>query len=159
MAKEFHITRSTEIAAPAAQILPLITNLREWQSWSPWEGLDPNLERTYGGPAQGVGQTYAWEGNSKAGRGRMEILEVTDHHVGIDLHFAAPMRAHNRIDFTLTSSPGGATTGVEWAMTGPQNLVMSLMSKFWSMEKLIGPDFEKGLRQLKARAESGRTAT
>jgi hypothetical protein len=39
-------------------------------------------------------------------------------------------------------------------MTGPQNVVMRLMSKFWSMEKLVGPDFEKGLAQLKSTAEN-----
>jgi hypothetical protein len=39
-------------------------------------------------------------------------------------------------------------------MTGPQNAVMRLMSRFWSMEKLVGPDFEKGLARLKAAAEA-----
>ena len=39
-------------------------------------------------------------------------------------------------------------------MTGPQNFVMRLMSKVWSMEKMIGPDLEKGLTQLKQVAES-----
>ncbi len=35
-------------------------------------------------------------------------------------------------------------------MTGPQNVVMRLMSKVWSMEKMIGPDLEKGLAQAQA---------
>lgn len=150
----FRVSRSTEIAAPAARILPHLVDLRAWQKWSPWEGIDPNLERTYSGADRGVGAVYAWEGNSKAGAGRMEILEADDDHVGIDLQFSAPMRAHNRIDLTLEPVGDGGTTRVEWAMTGPQNFVMRLMSKLWSMEKLIGPDFEKGLRQLKALAES-----
>lgn len=149
----FRVSRSTDVAAPAARILPHLVNLRAWQKWSPWEDIDPNLERTYSGAETGVGAVYAWQGNSKAGAGRMEILEADDDHVGIDLQFSAPMRAHNRIDLTLTPTTDGRTR-VEWAMTGPQNLVMRLMSKFWSMEKLIGPDFEKGLRQLKALAES-----
>ena len=82
----------------------------------------------------------------------MEIVESEPRHVAVDLLFAAPMKAHNRVDFTLT--PAGDSTQVEWAMTGPQNLVMRLMSKVWSMEKLVGPDFEKGLAQLKRTAES-----
>ena len=55
MAKEFRVSRSTTIAAPPERILPLITTLREWRKWSPWEGLDPNLERKYAGrtPAPG----------------------------------------------------------------------------------------------------------
>ena len=152
MAKNFHISRSIEIAAPPEQITPLLRDLHAWRTWSPWEDTDPHLERTYSGAESGVGAAYAWQGNSKAGAGRMEILEVADTHVGVDLLFSAPMKAHNRVDFTLV--PQGSTTRVEWAMTGPQNVVMRLLSKIWSMEKMIGPDLEKGLRQLKAAAES-----
>ncbi len=153
MATEFHISRSTLVAAPSERVHALVNDLHEWQKWSPWEGLDAHLERTYTGPQSGVGATYAWRGNRKAGQGRMEIVESQPHHVGVDLVFSAPMRATNRVDFTMT--PSGDSTAVEWAMTGPQNVVMRLMSRFWSMEKLIGPDFEKGLAQLKAAAESG----
>ena len=150
--KSFHISRETTIAAPPERIHALVNDFHEWQAWSPWEGLDPAMERTYAGPATGVGAVYAWRGNSKAGEGRMEILESEPQHVAVDLLFAAPMKAHNRVDFTLT--PDGDGTRVEWAMTGPQNVVMRLMSKVWSMEKLIGPDFEKGLAQLKRTAEN-----
>lgn len=153
MPKEFRVIRSTDIAAPPERILPQLTDLRQWRHWSPWEDVDADLERTYGGADSGVGQTYAWRGNRKAGAGRMEILEVEDRHVAVDLQFSAPMKAHNRIDFTLT--PAGDTTRVDWVMTGPQNLVMRAMSIVMKMDKLIGPDFEKGLKRLKERVESG----
>jgi|SRR5689334_15786876 uncharacterized protein YndB with AHSA1/START domain len=150
--KSFHISRETTIAAPPERVHALVNDFHEWQAWSPWEGLDPAMERTYAGSATGVGAVYAWRGNSKAGEGRMEILESAPQHVAVDLLFAAPMKAHNRVDFTLTPTADG--THVEWAMTGPQNVVMRLMSKFWSMEKLVGPDFERGLAQLKTTAEN-----
>lgn len=152
MAKDFHVSRSTEIAAPPERIIPFLTDFREWRKWSPWEETDPNLQRTYEGPASGVGAVYSWHGNSQAGAGRMEVLEVDDSHVGIDLRFRAPMQAHNRIDFKLT--PAVNQTRVEWIMTGPQNLVMRLMSVFWKMEKMVAPDFEKGLAKLKSTVES-----
>ena len=152
MAKEFTVHRSIDIAAPPERILPLLTDLRAWQKWSPWEGLDPALERTYAGAESGVGAVYGWRGNSKAGQGRMEIVETAEDRVGIELLFAAPMKAHNRVDFELTPTEAG--TRVSWVMTGPQNLVMRLMSKVYSMEKMIAPDLEKGLRQLKQVAES-----
>jgi uncharacterized protein YndB with AHSA1/START domain len=150
--KSFHISRETTIAAPPERVHALVNDFHEWQAWSPWEGLDPAMERTYAGSATGVGAVYAWRGNSKAGEGRMEILESAPQHVAVDLLFAAPMKAHNRVDFTLTPTADG--THVEWAMTGPQSVVMRLMSKFWSMEKLVGPDFERGLAQLKTTAEN-----
>lgn len=152
MAKNFRVSRSTEIAAPAERILPLLTDFREWRKWSPWEEADPKLERTYEGPASGVGAIYSWQGNSQAGAGRMEVLEADNSHVAIDQRFRAPMQAHNRIEFQLT--PAAGKTVVEWVMTGPQNLVMRIMSVFWKMEKMVGPDFEKGLAKLKTVAET-----
>jgi hypothetical protein len=154
--KSFHISRETTIAASPERIHALVDDFHEWQAWSPWEGLDPAMERTYTGPSSGVGAVYAWRGNSKAGQGRMEIVESQPHHVAVDLLFAAPMKAHNRVDLTLT--PTGDGTHVEWSMTGPQNVVMRLMSKVWSMEKMIGPDFERGLAQLKRTAEQPRAS-
>lgn len=150
--KSYRIRRETTVAAPPERVRALLDDFHEWQAWSPWEGLDPAMERTYTGAASGVGAVYAWRGNGKAGQGRMEVIESDARHVAVDLLFSAPMKAHNRVDFTLAPAEGG--THVEWAMTGPQNLVMRLMSKVWSMEKLVGPDLEKGLAQLKRTAEN-----
>jgi hypothetical protein len=153
--KSFHLSRETTIAAPVERIHALLNDFHEWPAWSPWEELDPAMERAYDGPSAGVGAIYAWRGNSKAGEGRMEIVESEPQHVAVDLLFAAPMKAHNRVDFTLTPvTDDVGTTHVEWAMTGPQNVVMRLMSKVWSMEKMIGPDLEKGLTKLKRVAET-----
>ena len=153
MAKDFHVSRSTQIAAPPERIHALLDDFHEWRRWSPWEDLDPDMDRTYAGPDSGVGAKYAWRGSGRAGQGRMEILESEPHHVAVELVFAAPMRATNRVDFTLV--PKGDTTGVEWVMTGPQNVVMRLMGKLMSMDKMVGPDFERGLARLKAAAEAG----
>ena len=38
-------------------------------------------------------------------------------------------------------------------MTGPKTLMIRVMGLFRSMEKMIGPDFEKGLARLKSVAE------
>ncbi|GAA2021270.1 SRPBCC family protein [Terrabacter terrae] len=149
--KSFRITRATTINASPERIHALLDDFHEWRAWSPWEGLDPAMERSYAGAASGVGAVYAWRGNRRAGAGRMEIVESEARHVAVDLLFSAPMKAHNRVDFTLT--PADDRTTVEWSMTGPQNVVMRLMSTFWSMEKLVGPDMEKGLAQLKGAAE------
>jgi hypothetical protein len=82
---EYEVTRSTTIAAPPEHIRPPIENFHEWRRWSPWEELDPDLRREYSGPESGPGAAYAWEGNRKAGRGRMEILDVQPERVDIRL--------------------------------------------------------------------------
>src|SRR5205814_6779293 len=71
----FRIERKTTIAAPPASVFAKVNDLHNWQAWSPWEKMDPDLKRTYGGPSAGNGATYAWVGNKKVGEGRMTIIE------------------------------------------------------------------------------------
>jgi hypothetical protein len=148
----FRVQRSIRVAAPPERIYPLVADFKRWREWSPWEGLDPNLEREYGPAERGKGATYAWDGNKQAGAGSMEITEeAPPYAVGIDLRFTRPFPAHNTTEFRL--KPDGKSTEVTWAMHGAQPFVMRVMTMFFSMEKLIGPDFEKGLAKLKAEAE------
>ncbi|HTB74185.1 MAG TPA: SRPBCC family protein, partial [Polyangiaceae bacterium] len=73
MADIFRIARSATIAAPPERIAPYIQDFRAWEKWSPYEKLDPRMKKTFSGAERGVGASYAWEGNSKAGAGSMTI--------------------------------------------------------------------------------------
>ncbi len=146
----FEMSRSTTIAAPPERIHALLDDFHAWQTWSPWEGIDPDLQRTYTGQDQGVGAHYAWSGNKKAGEGTMEILESTPSSVVCDLRFLKPFKATNVMRFDLTRS--GAGTAVAWTMTGERGAVMGLMGKLY-FDKAVGKDFDRGLAQLKAAAE------
>ncbi len=148
----FRVERSGSMQAPPQKVFALIENFHEWTSWSPWEHLDPNLKRTYGGAEKGKGATYAWQGNAQAGEGRMEILEATPvSRVLIKIDFFKPFEAHNQVEFAITGD--GGLTRVVWSMTGPQAFMMKVMCLFMSMDKMVGKDFEKGLISLKAVAE------
>jgi len=150
--KTFRVERSFDIAAPAEKIYPLIADFRAWTQWSPYENRDPNLRRTYGAVTNGLGATYAWEGNKNVGSGKMEILQASPpSRIVIDLQFLKPFKAHNQAEFTL--QPNGNTTRVSWAMTGPASLMMRVMGLFMNMDKMIGRDFEAGLAKLKSVTE------
>ncbi len=148
----FEMTRSAAIAAPTERVHALIDDFRAWQQWSPWEGLDPDLQRTFTGPERGVGSHYEWSGNKKAGHGTMEIIESTPTAVAVDLRFLKPFEATNVTRFDLTPTATG--TDVVWTMTGERGAVMGLMGKLY-FDKQIGKDFDRGLAQLKAAAEAG----
>ena len=45
----FHVERAMAIAAPPERIFPLISDFRNWRSWSPYEKLDPAMKRTLSG--------------------------------------------------------------------------------------------------------------
>src|SRR4030095_5916067 len=103
------VQRSATIKAPPDKIYPLITDLRRWSVWSPWEKRDPAMKRTFGGAYSGKGATYVWQGNRDVGEGRMEIVEATPpSKIAIQLDFIKPLEGHIIAEFTL-STEGDAT--------------------------------------------------
>ncbi len=148
---EFYVVRSIAIKAPPEKILPLITDFHQWGSWSPWEKMDPAMQRTFSGAPSGKGAIYHWKGNDKVGEGQMEITAVQADLVKIKLDFLKPFEAHNLAVFDVETK--GDMTTVNWRMIGPANFLTKLMSVFVSMDKMVGPDFEKGLANMKVVAE------
>lgn len=149
----FVIQRGTTITAPPERVYALINDLHAFNTWNPWALKDPTTKMAYEGPASGPGAAYSWDSQG-LGQGRMQIIEaVPARLVAARLEFIKPMAALNRVDFTL--QPDGAATRVTWAMSGPMPFVSKLMSIFFSMDKMVGPDFEAGLSNLKALAEKG----
>jgi len=152
----FRIERTAVVNAPADRIYPLISDFHQWLNWSPWEGRDPALKRTYSGPERGKGAVYAWDGNKNVGSGRMEILEASlpsnsPSKVVIKLDFLKPFEAHNTAEFTML--PQGGATSVIWVMHGPAPFLSKVMQVFMNMDRMIGRDFEAGLANLKTITE------
>ena len=110
------------------------------------------MKRTYSANTAGKGATYGWEGNKDVGVGGMEIAESTPpSKLTIKLNFEKPFKASNVVNFTLTPTADG--TEVTWSMEGQANFMSKIMCLFLSMDKMVGPDFEAGLANLKAAAE------
>jgi uncharacterized protein YndB with AHSA1/START domain len=147
----FRVERSTTIAASPQAIFPYIDDFHAWEVWSPYEKMDANLAKTYSGPPHGKGAAYGWVGK-KAGSGRMEILQSdAPSKIVIQLDFSKPMTAHNTAEFSL--EPHASGTKVTWAMYGPNTFMSKVMGLFFSMDKLVGPQFEEGLASLKRVSE------
>jgi Polyketide cyclase / dehydrase and lipid transport len=149
----YTVERTTTVHAHAPEIYPHIADFHRWTEWSPWEGMDPDLQRDYSGAESGPGAVYTWSGNRKAGQGRMEITGAEEpNRVVIDLRFEKPFKSSSETTFLL--EPDGPGTKVTWRMTGPATMMTKVMGLFTSMDKMIGPDFEKGLERLRGVAES-----
>ena len=148
----FRVQRSISIKAQPEKIFPLINDFQSWMAWSPWEKMDPMLKRTYSGSVQGQGAVYEWDGNNKVGTGRMEIIEIAPpSKVLIKLDFIKPFEGHNIAEFTLEGH--GDSTNVTWAMFGPAAYMAKVMSLFMDCDKMVGPQFETGLANMKAVTE------
>jgi uncharacterized protein YndB with AHSA1/START domain len=146
----FQVERSTRLAASPAAVYATVVDFRQWERWSPWAKLDPKQKTTLVG--EGVGAVYTWSGDDKVGSGRMTIVEaVPGARVGIKLEFLRPFEQTNETAFVIV--PDGAGSSLTWQMKGRYGFVGRAMSIFMNMDKMIGPDFEKGLASLKADLE------
>lgn len=148
----FRVSRSLDISAPPEKIYSILSDFRRSPEWSPYEKLDPNMKRTHSGAAAGKGAVYAWDGDSNAGAGRMEIVEATPgQSVTLRLDFIRPFEGSNTVEYKL--QPNGSATRVSWDMHGPMPFISKVMCVFVDLDTMIGKDFETGLANLKELAE------
>ena len=151
----FRVSRSAVMAAPPGDVFEQVNDLHNWRRWSPWERMDPNLQRTYDGAASGAGAAYSWVGNKQVGEGRMTILESRPSElIRIKLEFFKPFAATNETGFTFR--PEGEQTHMTWDMVGQRSFCFKVMGLVMSMDRMVGRQFEEGLRKLQAVVESPR---
>lgn len=144
----FSVVREADFKAAPNKVFAQINDFHNWSAWSPWEKMDPDMKREFSGAATGVGAKYAWVGNKKVGQGNMEITNsVPSKNMQLDLNFIKPFQASNVTEFTLT--PNGKGTHVKWEMRGRAPFMFRVMGMFFSMDKIVGTDFERGLANLR----------
>jgi hypothetical protein len=153
----YHVERSVVIAAPAEAAFAQVNDFHAWKAWSPWEKMDPQMKWNISDPAAGVGAKYHWEGNDKVGVGEMLITESTPvSHIGFKVDFLKPYTSSFTSGFTFT--PGESGTTVRWAMDGKADFMTKAMCLVTPMDKMVGPDFERGLATLKTTTEEAARA-
>ncbi len=146
---DFRIERSALIAASAQALFEQVNDVHKFDAWNPWAKVDPNVKNTYSGPASGVGACCSWDGNNEIGAGSSTIIESKPGElVRQRMDYKRPMEGTNTVDFTFKSE--GDKTRVTWAMYGPQPFKGKIVSVFFDCEKICGPQFEQGLKNLEA---------
>ena len=97
---------------------------------------------------------FDWERTGKAGKWRLEIVEVTASATvttTMKLDILEPMEGHNNVVFALQTN--GDATDVSWTMTGPYPYLNRIFGAIFTMDQMIGGTFESGLADLKRIAE------
>ena len=150
---EFVVSRSATMATTPAAVFTQLNDFHKWEAWSPWAKMDPNVKSTFEGPTSGEGAKFAWDGNSDVGAGNMTITEsVPNDHVRIRLEFVRPFAGVNDTLFTI--KPVGDKTNVTWNMSGRNNFITKAISLFMDCDKMVGPQFEKGLASMEVAANA-----
>lgn len=148
--ERFAVERSVEVAAPTERVYALVEDPRQWARWTVWNRRDPAMQMSYSGAPTGAGAGWTWQ-SATEGSGAMQFTAAEPgQRIAYDLHFP---------DFDATSSGDlrfeatGGGTRVTWTMNGNMgpNFIFRWMSLF--ADRMIGPDFEAGLANLKAEAE------
>lgn len=148
----FRVERSVQINAPADKVFAHLVDPREWKRWTVWNQRDPAMKIEYGGPKSGAGARWSWQSKSE-GNGEMEFTEaLPGQRLGYRLSF--PDMGMQSAGL-LTIAPAASGVRVSWTNEGemgnnPINRWFGLM-----MDRMVGPDFEAGLANLKRLAESG----
>lgn len=151
-----HIERSIAIGASPGTVYGLVDGFERFNEWSPWASLDPATQYTFSGPARGVGARMEWRSNNPdVGQGSQEILAVEpDRSVKSALDFGMD----NPTTSTLTLVPEGSGTRATWTLD--TDFAGSLLGRYFglALDRMVGPDYEKGLAQLKTLAEAAQAA-
>jgi uncharacterized protein YndB with AHSA1/START domain len=146
----YKVERSVLVNAPPKKIYDLVVEPKKWAEWSAWNRRDPNMKVTYKGPPFGMGAKWDWVSKTE-GTGSMEFTRVEpDRAVEYSLSFPEYKMTSTG---AITLEPAGNATKVTWTNAGdvgknPLKRYLTL-----TMDRMVGPDFEAGLANLKAIAE------
>ncbi len=147
-----HVERQILINAEPEKVFPLLNDLQAFNRWSPWALRDPQTHFNFSGPAQGVGAQMSWYSNQPSvGAGSQEIIaSVADQRVAVALTFGDKNTAVAYYDLQRVAGQTEVTWGFD------SEFGFDLFSRYFGLmaEHWIGPDYEQGLKNLKAMVES-----
>ena len=115
-----------------------------------------NSKVSFEGPASGKGAVFKWSGNNEVGEGSMTIVDSQPaKQVRIELMFVRPFASTADTVFDFASA--GSGTIVSWTMSGKNDnfIAKAFCLVMGRPDRMIGPEFEKGLAQMKAVVEKG----
>lgn len=148
-----YMKREILISSDKQTVFSYANDLKKFvEHWSPWTERDPNMETLFEGPAQGVDSVYKWKGDKKkVGYGLMKITSVDEpNKVVYFLSFGGKGDTEVSVQIEEVSS---TEVKVIWDYSADNG--NNPMARIFGsmMDKFLGPDFETGLKKLKAVCE------
>ena len=143
---KYDVVRQAVIKAPPEAVHKQVGDLREWPNWLPFTKGDKSVNVTIEKPT-GVGANEHW--TSDNGNGELTFT-ASDEQKGIefDMLFDKKWPSHASISY----AKAGDGTKVTWRMTGTMD---DFLGKWMAaaMPSMVGPKFDEGLADLKAKVE------
>lgn len=146
-----HVDRSIFIERNPEEVFKVVSDFHTWGEWSPWTMLEPGVTVN----VSEDGKYYEWDGKI-VGAGNMKVTAEEGYSVlRTDLTFLKPWKSFAKVDFYFKEENGG--TRIHWIMDSSLPFFMFWMKKM--MQAWVGMDFDRGLRMLKDKIETGKVHT
>lgn len=151
--KQYRLERSMTTTASADTLYAIVSDLRRWPEWSPWNKYDPNMKMAYTGQPGEVGAAWSWEGNGQVGSGRNTIVAVQPgKQLDLKLEMYKPIAATNKVTWRIDDE--GHQRRFTWIMEADHSTLMPrVMGLVMNMDRMVGGAFQEGLALLKGIAE------
>jgi hypothetical protein len=147
----YRVERSVVIQAKPDAVFTKVNTLKHWPEWTAWTvARFPDMKLNFTGPEAGVGAVYSWTGKT-SGSGTLKLTRSEPSKlIAYDLDFEhGKYLSKGEISFVAE----GEMVAVKWSNAGdlganPVNRWFGLL-----MDRMMGPDLQTGLENLKRQAE------
>ncbi|MEI6232494.1 MAG: SRPBCC family protein [Planctomycetota bacterium] len=146
----YHVERIIVIKGKTSEIYPYIGTLTKWPEWTVWNKTKyPEMVSQNSDLASGVGGWSTWK--NRDGEGKTTITKA-DPEKGIVFDLSFNKGEHLSVGEIRTETQGESVK-VTWTNEG--NLGLNPIGRYFGllMDKFMGPDFQTGLENLKAKIE------
>lgn len=147
------VSRSITIDRPAKKVFKAVNSMHHFNKWSPWAQLDPNAKYEYQGSEYGVGSFMSWAGNEEVGSGRQTIIESVPYEkVKTELYFDGQGDEPSWATYQIKDM--GNQSEMTWVFDA--DFQGNILGRYFGMmmDGMLGPQYEKGLNNLKTLVES-----
>jgi hypothetical protein len=148
---KYAVEREVTINKPKQEVFNYLKYLKNQDNFSVWAKADPAMKKSFTGEDATVGCISAWDSeNPDVGKGEQKIIKIADgERIDYELHFIEPFESTDYA-YLVTSAVNDSVTAVKWGFKGEMKYPMNLMLLTMDMEKMLAPDLENGLINLKA---------
>jgi hypothetical protein len=147
------VERSGVIDAPVAVVYSQINELKTWQEWNPWTKLEAVNTLQFSDPSQGKNAWYSWtSATNDAASGKLTVLRSEpDKGVYYNMVFKDMRPVMGGLE--IRPSKEGTGTVIHWYMETQLGWKPWWKLRGFMADRLMGPQVEQGLTELKARCE------
>lgn len=151
---KYAVEREVTINKPKQVVYDYVKYLKNQNNYSVWAKTDPAMKKEFIGEDGTVGCISAWDSeNPDVGKGEQKITKIADgERIDYELHFIEPFESTD-FAYMTTTAVNDSVTSVKWGFNGEMKYPMNLMMLTMDMEKMLAPDLQNGLNNLKALLE------